>query len=41
MPEKQDSNVKSHLMKIIEAFEEGINNSIEEIQIEALKEEKK
>ena len=32
IPEKQDSNLKSHLMKKIEAFKEDINNSLKEIQ---------
>ena len=44
-PEKQDSNLTSHLMMIIEDFKEDINNSLKEIQentgkqLEALKEE--
>ena len=46
-PEKQDSDLKSYLMKLVEAFKKGINNSLEEIQensakeVEALKEETK
>ena len=32
MPEKQDNDLKSHLMKMIEAFKEDINNSLKEIQ---------
>jgi hypothetical protein len=31
-PEKQDSNLKSHLMMMIEKFKEDINNSLKEIQ---------
>ena len=41
-PEKQDSNLKSHLMMPIENFKMGINNSLKEIQentVEALKAE--
>jgi hypothetical protein len=30
-PEKQDSDLKSDLMKVIEAFKEDINNSHKEI----------
>ena len=42
-PEKQDLDLKSHLMMMIEDFKKDINNSIEEIQntgkqVEALKE---
>jgi predicted nucleic acid-binding Zn-ribbon protein len=45
IPEKQDSDLKSHLMMIIEDFKKDINNSLKEIQVntgkqvEALKEE--
>jgi hypothetical protein len=44
-PEEQDSDLKSHLMMMIEEFKKGINNSLKEIQedtgkqVEALKEE--
>jgi hypothetical protein len=44
-PEKQDSDLKFHLIRIIEDFKEDINNSLKEIQentgkqVEALKEE--
>jgi hypothetical protein len=44
-PEKQDVDLKSHLMMLIEDFEKDINNSVEEIQentgkqVEALKDE--
>jgi hypothetical protein len=47
-PEKQDSDLKSHLMMMIENFKKDINNSLKEIQniqenigkqVEALKEE--
>ena len=44
-PEKQDYDLKSHLINIIEYFKEGINNFLKEIQEnagkqkEALKEE--
>jgi hypothetical protein len=44
-PEKQDSDLKSHLPVMIEDFKEYINNSFKEIQentgkqVEALKEE--
>ena len=31
-PEKQDSNLKSHLMMMIEDFKRDINNSLTEIQ---------
>jgi hypothetical protein len=31
-PEKQDFNLKSHLMKMIKDFKEYINNSLKEIQ---------
>lgn len=31
IPEEQDSDLNSHLMKIIEAFKEDINNSLKEI----------
>jgi predicted nucleic acid-binding Zn-ribbon protein len=44
-PEKQDSDLKSHLMMMIKNFKKDINNSLKEIQentgkqVEALKEE--
>ena len=44
-PEKQDSDLKSYLMVLVEDFKKGINNSLKEIQentakqVEALKEE--
>jgi hypothetical protein len=44
-PEKQDSDLKLHLMMMIEDFKKEINNSLKEIQentskqLEALKEE--
>jgi hypothetical protein len=44
-PEKQDSDLKSHLMMVIENFKKDINNSLKEIQeitgkqLKALKEE--
>ena len=44
-PEKQDIDLKSHLMMMIEDFKKDINNSLKEIQentgkyLEALKEE--
>jgi hypothetical protein len=31
-PEKQDSGIKSYLMMLVEDFNEGINNSLKEIQ---------
>ena len=31
-PEKQDSDLKSHLLKMIEDFKKDINNSLKEIQ---------
>ena len=31
-PEKQDSDVKSYLMMLVEDFKKGINNSLKEIQ---------
>jgi hypothetical protein len=31
-PEKQDSDLKSHLMMMIEQFKKDINNSFKEIQ---------
>ena len=46
-PEKQDSDLKSHLMMMIENFNKDINNSLKEIQentgkkVEALKESHK
>jgi hypothetical protein len=44
-PEKQDSDLKSYLMMLVEDFKEDINNSLKEIQkntdkqVEVLKEE--
>jgi spore germination protein YaaH len=44
-PEKQDSDLKSYLMMVVEDFKKGINNSLKEIQentakqVEVLKEE--
>jgi hypothetical protein len=44
-PEKQDTDLKSYLMMVIEDFKRGINNSLKEIQentakqVEFLKEE--
>ena len=44
-PKKQDSDLKSYLMMLVEDFKKGINNSLKEIQentakqVEALKEE--
>ena len=44
-PEKQDSELKSHIMMMIKEFKKDINNSLKEIQentgkqVEALKEE--
>jgi hypothetical protein len=46
-PEKQDSDLKLHLMMIVEDFKKGINISFKEMQVntdkqvEALKEETK
>ena len=43
-PEKQDVDLKSYLMMVVEDFKKGINNSLKEIQentakqVEALKE---
>jgi hypothetical protein len=43
-PEKQDSDLKSYLMMLVEDFKKGINNSLKEIQentakhVEVLKE---
>ena len=43
-PEKQDSDLKSYLMMVVEDFRKGINNSLKEIQenmtkqVEVLKE---
>ena len=31
-PEKQDSDLKSYLMMLVEDFKKGINNSLKEIQ---------
>jgi hypothetical protein len=45
IPENNEANLKSDLMKIVESFKEYINNSLKEIQentgkqVEALKEE--
>ena len=45
-PEKQDSDLKSYLMMVVEDFKKGINNSLKEIkqnnakQVEDLKKEK-
>jgi hypothetical protein len=45
IPEKQDSDLKSYLMILVEDFKKGINNSLKEIQknttkkVEDLKEE--
>jgi hypothetical protein len=44
-PEKQDSDLKSYVMMLVEDFEKNINNSLKEIQestgeqVEILKEE--
>jgi hypothetical protein len=44
-PQKQDTDVKSHLMMVVEDFKKGINNSLKEIQentvkqVESLKKE--
>jgi ribosome recycling factor len=44
-PEKQDSDLRLHLMVMIEEFKKDINNSLKEIpenigkQVEAIKEE--
>jgi len=35
--EKQDSDIKSHFMKMIEAFKEDINNSLERQENTGLK----
>ena len=40
-PKKQDSDLKSHLMKMIEAFKEDINNSLKEIQENTIRQVKK
>ena len=37
-PEKQDSDLKSHLMMLVEDFKKGINNSLKEIQENTAKE---
>jgi hypothetical protein len=34
-PEKQDSDLKSYLMMVLEDFKKGINNSLKEIQEKA------
>jgi hypothetical protein len=45
IPEKQDLDLKSYLMMVVEDFKKGINNSLKELQkntakqVEALKEE--
>jgi hypothetical protein len=31
-PEKQDTDLKSYLMMVVEYFKKGINNSLKEIQ---------
>ena len=31
IPEKQDSDLKSYLMMVVEDFKKGINNSLKEI----------
>jgi hypothetical protein len=31
-PEKQDSDFKSYLMRLVEYFKKGINNSLKELQ---------
>jgi hypothetical protein len=36
-PEKQDSDLKPHLVKMTEDFKEDINNSLKEIQEETSK----
>ena len=47
MPEMQDSVLKYHLMRMVEAFKEDKNNSLKEIlentgkKVEALKDETK
>ena len=38
--EKQDNDLKSHLMKMIEAFKKNINNSLKEIQENTIKQVK-
>ena len=38
-PEKQDLDLRSHLMILNENFKKDINHSLKEIQVEALKEE--
>jgi hypothetical protein len=37
MPKNQDNDLKSHLMKMIEASKEDINNSLKEIQENTVK----
>jgi gas vesicle protein len=37
-PKKQDSDLKSYLMMLVEDFKKGINNSIKEIQENTAKE---
>jgi methyltransferase-like protein len=41
LPGEPDSDLKSHLMSVIEAFKEDINNSLKEIQEEAIKQLRK
>jgi hypothetical protein len=36
-PEKQDSDLKSYLMMLVEDFKNGINNSLKEIQEDTAK----
>ena len=38
--EKQETNQKSYLMKIVEFFKEDINNSLKEIQDDTIKQVK-
>jgi hypothetical protein len=38
-PEKQDSDLKSYLMMLVEDIKKGINNSLKEIQESTAKEE--
>jgi hypothetical protein len=37
IPKKQDSELKSYLMMVVEDFKKGINNSLKEIQENAAK----
>ena len=41
LPGDPDFDLKSHLMSVIEAFKEDINNSLKEIQEEAIKQLRK